>query len=44
VWAKTSVVSPNAYPVLKAVMLASRMSGLDANLLERNLIVPSVGR
>ena len=44
VTAKTSVVSPNAYPVLKAVMLASRMAGLLANLVVRKLSVPSVGR
>ena len=42
--ANTSVVSPNAYPVLNAVMLASRMSGRDANLALRKLSVPSVGR
>jgi hypothetical protein len=38
------VVSPNAYPALKAVMLASRIAGLDANLEARKLIVLSVGR
>ena len=44
VTANTSVVSPKANPVLKAVMLASRIAGLLANLVERKFSVPSVGR
>jgi hypothetical protein len=42
VTANTSVVSPNAYPALNAVMLASRISGLDANLADRKSSVPVV--
>ena len=39
-----SVVSPKFQPDLKAVMLASRMSGTLANRLVRKAVVDSVGR
>ena len=38
------MVSPKFQPDLKAVMLASRMSGTFANRLDRKLSVVSVGR
>jgi hypothetical protein len=44
VTAKPSVVSPNAYPALKAITFASAIEGSFANLRRRNSIVPSVGR
>ena len=42
--ANASVVSPNAYPVWKALTFASAISGRLANFERRNAIVPSVGR
>ena len=40
----TSVVSPKFQPARKAAMLAFMISGLLANLVSRNLTVPSDGR
>ena len=42
--AKVSVVSPKFHPALNAAMLASRMSGFDANRVVRNRSVVSTGR
>src|SRR5881628_259690 len=42
--ANASVVSPNAYPVWKALTFAAAISGRFANFDSRKAIVPSVGR